>query len=268
METKTQTYENKLIVLTDLNNEIEDSLKERKRWVTVVDVEGNAEIFFKYQGTSYFSILEKEVAPENLGRSLLTMVKYPRTLTINYLDLPYQNIFDEKYFPQELLDHEWISNYKNIEKIREHFLQEFPEEIFPCPDFKLCFLFRKDNVPEILHQRTDVLEICSPDEIEEKIAAQKERQEAKKAAEVKEAKVEETKTDAKTSAEPAKKGTTASKTPTKTTATTAKTTTTSTTKSTTTSATKTPVKTTVSSTGSKSTTTKSSVPSKTTPAKK
>ena len=175
--------ENKLIVLKSLANEIEDSYKTDKKWVSVIDPEGNAEIYFKYQGTSVFSILEKEVAPENLCRSLLTMVKYPRTLTINYLDLPYNTIFNEQYFPEEILDVKWVMDWKNIEKLRQNFLQEFPEEIYPCEDFKMCFLFKKDNVPELLHKKTNVLEIVPPSEIEERREKQEAEREARKAQE-------------------------------------------------------------------------------------
>jgi len=196
MSTKVQ-HESKLIVLKSLNNEIEDALKNDNKWVTVIDVEGNAEIFFKYQGTNYFSILEKEVAPENLCRSLLTMVKFPRTLTINYLDLPYVDIFNETYFPQNVLDVDWISNYKNIENLRQHFLEEFPEEVFPCKDFKMCFLFRKDNVPDILHEKTVVLEICPPSEIEERIAEREAKKKENNQSQVEETKIEETKDDTK-----------------------------------------------------------------------
>jgi len=182
--------DSKLIILKSLANEIDDALKTHNKWVSVIDVEGNAEVFFKYQGTSVFSILEKEVAPENLCRSILTMVKYPRTLTINYLDLPYNNIFDEKLFPEEVLDVAWVNKFENIEKLRQNFLQEFPEEIFPSPDFKMCFLFRKDNVPELLHKKTKVLEICAPSEIEE---LREQREEARKAREEAAAKLEEEK---------------------------------------------------------------------------
>jgi len=192
--------ETKLIVLTNLHNEIEDALKNDKKWVSVIDPEGNAEIFFKYQGTSVFSILEKEIAPENLCRSLLTMVKYPRTLTVNYLDLPYNSIFHEQYFPEQILDVDWVMDWKNIEKLRQHFLQEFPEEIYPCQDFKMCFLFKKDNVPELLHKKTNVLEICPPSEIAERREqreAEKEARQAQAKQEEEEKKVEEPKVEPK-----------------------------------------------------------------------
>ncbi len=58
--------ESKLIILTSLDTEMKDSYDNKKRWTTVIDVEGNAEIFFKYQGTTLFSIVEKEMQPEML----------------------------------------------------------------------------------------------------------------------------------------------------------------------------------------------------------
>jgi len=263
----TKSHESKLIVLTSLNNEIEDALKnDTKKWVTVIDVEGNAEIFFKYQGTNFFSIQEKEVAPENLCRSLLKMVKFPSTLTINYLDLPYKDIFDEKYFPINVLNVDWISDYKNIEKLRQNFLEEFPEEIRPYKDFKMCFLFRKDNVPDILHEKTIVLEICSPDEIEEKQAEREAKRKENKKEEVEEKKVEEAKTDVKNQSKDgsknvtssAKKTTVEKKTPTSTTKTPVTSATKTTTKKTTITAPKTTT-TTTSKTNQSTTSTKTTV---------
>lgn len=89
METQ---QESTLILLTELQKEFEEASENRKQWLTIIDEEGNTEIFLKYQGTTIFSILEKEVAPENLCRTLLTMAKYRGTLTINYLNLPYQTV--------------------------------------------------------------------------------------------------------------------------------------------------------------------------------
>ncbi len=158
-------YQSNLIILKKLQDEIDDAYENERKWVTVIDVEGNAEIFFKYQGTSVFSISEKEINPESLCRSVLKMAKYPRTLTINFLDLPYHDIFEPTYFPLDLLDPDWILNYDNLEKLRQLFLEEIPEEFSASKDFRICFLFRKDNVPQILHEKTRVLEICQPDEI-------------------------------------------------------------------------------------------------------
>jgi len=163
-------HESKLIILTALDVEMKDAIEKANKWPTVIDIEGSAEIFFKYQGTILFHIDEKEMQPENLCRTLLKIVAYPRTMTINFLDLPYQNIFNDDYFPVELLDPSWVQNYQNIEKLRQKFPEEFKDEIRPCKDFRLVFLFRKDNVPPILHEKTIVLEICKKEEIQERLA--------------------------------------------------------------------------------------------------
>ena len=212
MDAKANNNETKLILLTQLNTEIENAIEVENKWVTVIDEEERAQVFFKYQGTNIFSILEKEVAPENLCRSLLTMAKHPRTLTINYFDLAYKNIFDPKYFPEDVVDVNWVRKFENMEKLRANFIQEFPEEVWTCKDFKICFLFKKNNVPDLFFEKTVVLEVCPPDQIKERTEERKLANEAKAKVVQKEKKVEETKTDSKKSttktASPVKAGNT------------------------------------------------------------
>ena len=199
MNAKANNNETKLILLTQLNTEIENAIKVENKWVTVIDEEERAEVFFKYQGTNIFSILEKEVQPENLCRSLLTMAKYPRTLTINYFDLPYKSIFDPKYFPEDVVDVDWVRKFDNIDSLRANFIQEFPEEVWTCQDFKICFLFKKNNVPDLFFEKTIVLEVCPPDQIKQRIEDRELANEASKKVIQEEKKVEETKTDPKKS---------------------------------------------------------------------
>jgi hypothetical protein len=175
--------ESKLIVLTKLDLEMKDAYDNGKKWSTVIDLEGNAEIFFKYQGTTLFSIAEKEMHPESLCQTLLKIIQYPRTMTVNFLDLPYQNIFNEEYFPIDILNPAWILDYKNLNKLRSKFPEEFKDEIWASKDFRIVFLFRKNNVPPVLFEKTHVIEICKPDELKDRLAEREEKkteQETKK----------------------------------------------------------------------------------------
>jgi hypothetical protein len=174
METS-PAYEPNLIILKSLADVMKKAYDDDKKWSTIIDPEGNAEIFFKYQGTTLFSMSEKEMQPESLGNSLLKVCAFPRTVTINFLDLPYKNVFDEKYFPTALLDPNWILDYKNINKLRENFPQEFTEEFWACKDFRIVFFFRKNNVPAELWEKTKVFEVLKPEEFDEAVAAQKAR---------------------------------------------------------------------------------------------
>jgi hypothetical protein len=105
----------KNIVLTELDIQMKEAFDDKNKFVTVIDPEGKAEIFFKYQGTTLFSIAEKEMQPENLCKTFLKMIPHPRTLTINFLDLDYQHVFNKEYFPEEIVDPAWVQNFKNIE---------------------------------------------------------------------------------------------------------------------------------------------------------
>ena len=91
-------------------------------------------------------------------------------MTFNFLDLPYENLFDEKYFPEKVLDKSWLTKDTVNYLAKANYPGEFKEDIYPKEDFSIVFLFKEiDQVPEIFFKHTKVIEVCPPEDIDERL---------------------------------------------------------------------------------------------------
>lgn len=57
------------------------------------------------------------MAPENLGLKVLKSLSYETILTLNFITLSDVNIYDEKYFPRDVMKHSWMMNKENVNKL-------------------------------------------------------------------------------------------------------------------------------------------------------
>jgi hypothetical protein len=213
------------ILLKQIVDKFDEGIASNQ-FTTVIDNTGGAETFLKYRGSTEFALSEKEMTPEALGEKFLRSHIYGTMWTIHFTDLPYKNIFNSTYFPEDILSPQWGQKFENIDKYRASFGTKFPEMQISHKEFKMIFIFYKpDYIPDILWQKTKVIQVFKPEDYEE---AQAKREEALAAAKKK---VEETKVDSKETKPATKDTTKASTTATKTSTTTTKPTTTTTTKS-------------------------------------
>jgi hypothetical protein len=162
------------------------------KFTTVIDNTGGAETFLKYRGSTEFALSEKDMTAEAIGEKFLKCHIYGTMWTIHFTDLPYKNIFDSKYFPEDVLNPQWGLKFENIDKLRANFGTKFPEMQANHKDFRIVFIFYKgENIPDNLWQKTNVIQVFSPEDYE---SAKTKREEALAAAKKN---VEETKVDSK-----------------------------------------------------------------------
>jgi len=150
--------------LISLNEEAQNNLQTQKKWSTVIDPQGQADIYFKYFCNPVMTVGDQTPDPKQLCQKLLKTAPHPKLLAINYAGNGSQDIFDAQYFPQEVLDPQWISDKHNINQLRGNFAEEFSEEIEVSPKFGLVFVANKeDNIPAVIKKKTALIEVAAPE---------------------------------------------------------------------------------------------------------
>ena len=123
--------------LFNLTGDMKKALNQEKKWTTIIDLQGKAEVVFKYYCTPIFHVFSQGTNPQQLCHKLLKSIQSVKPLVINFLHKPNDEIFDQKYFPLDILDPKWLADPKNLFKLKANFPGEFVENLCMHPKFML-----------------------------------------------------------------------------------------------------------------------------------
>jgi len=145
------------------------NFEEKRKWTTIIDTTGTAGIFFKYQGGTLHALEAEDFEPRLLGDRLLSVIKFGTTITFDFSLMPDRKLFDSKYFPVEVLHPDFLRKFENVDILRYNFPEKYTDLLVSHEEFRLVFYFTQNKVPDIFWEKTEVIEICKPEEIEQKL---------------------------------------------------------------------------------------------------
>jgi len=164
---------NKIVKINNIKqlpDAIDEAIYAKEKWPLILDLDGNASRFLKYQRGSYLlGFNPGDMEKSHLRKLLVGAIEHGSNFTIKYNSIESaeqltQN-FAEGFFPREILKKYSILDEKCwTTLLRPEEGEKQPHEFMPNDGFCLILLTEDKNFPEEMHEFFEVIQLGGDDE--------------------------------------------------------------------------------------------------------